>query len=175
MNLLSQLEGNSFAEMVQRNTDGTHALKADAFSTVDCRFQLAHLDGTAEGFAQFGADVADDPTTECNENLLLQRQPDGTIAYRATNTVDPSGLNGQSVYDGTPGVDRVTGGTDNDTFWGGAGNDVIDGNSGNDVVLGGDGNDIVTDSDGADTLKGGPGDDAIDGGPGLDLLLGGDG
>ena len=136
MNLLSQLEGNSFAEMIQRNTDGTHALKADAFSTVDCRFELAHLDGTPDGFAHDGADVADDPTTECNEHLLLQRRPDGTIAYRATNSVDPSGINAQAVYDGTPGGDRVTGGTDNDTFWGGAGNDTIEGNSGNDVALG---------------------------------------
>ena len=83
MNLLSQLEGNSFAEMIQRNTDGTSALKADAFSTVDCRFDLAHLDGTPDGFAHDGADVADDPTSECNEHLLLQRRPDGTIAYRA--------------------------------------------------------------------------------------------
>ena len=175
MNLLSQLEGNSFSEMIQRNTEGTHALKADAFSTVDCRFVLAHLDGTAEGFAQLGPDVADDPTTECDEHLLLQRRPDGTIAYRATNSVDPSGVNAQAVYDGTPGEDRVSGGTDNDTVWGGAGNDVVEGNSGNDVVLGGDGDDVVTDLDGADTLKGGPGDDALDGGPGVDLLLGGDG
>ena len=175
MNLLSQLEGNSFAEMIQRNTDGTHGLKSDAFSTVDCRFELAHLDGTPEGFAQFGADVADDPTTECNEHLLLQRRPDGTIAYRATNSVDPSGINAQSVYDGTSGDDRVSGGTDDDTFWGGAGNDTIEGNSGNDVALAGDGNDVVTDLGGDDTLKGGPGDDALDGGPGLDLLLGGDG
>ncbi len=175
MNLLSQLEGNSFAEMIQRNTDGTRALKADAFSTVDCRFELAHLEGTPDGFAHDGADVADDPTTECNEHLLLQRRPDGTIAYRATNSVDPSGINAQAVYDGTSGNDRVSGGTDDDTFWGGAGNDTIEGNSGHDVALGGDGDDVVTDLDGADTLKGGPGDDAIDGGPGLDLLVGGDG
>ena len=175
MNLLSQLEGNSFAEMIQRNTDGTRALKADAFSTVDCRFDLAHLEGTPDGFAHDGADVADDPTTECNEHLLLQRRPDGTIAYRATNSVDPSGINAQAVYDGTSGNDRVSGGTDDDTFWGGAGNDTIEGNSGHDVALGGDGDDVVTDLDGADTLKGGPGDDAIDGGPGLDLLVGGDG
>ncbi len=175
MNLLSQLEGNSFSEMIQRNTDGTHALKSDAFSTVDCRFELAHLDGTIEGFDQFGADVADDPTTECNESLLLQRRPDGTIAYKATNEVDPKGINAQSVYDGTSGDDRVSGGTDDDTFWGGAGNDTIEGNSGNDVALGGEGDDVVTDLGGDDTLKGGPGDDAVDGGPGLDLLLGGDG
>ncbi len=175
MNLLSQLEGNSFSEMIERNTDGTHGLKADAFSTVDCRFELADLDGTAQGFAQHGAVVADDPTTECNEHQVLERRPDGTIAYRATNSVDPSGVNAQAVYDGTPGEDRVSGGTDNDTVWGGAGNDIVEGNSGNDVVLGGDGDDVVTDLDGADTLKGGPGDDALDGGPGTDLLLGGDG
>ena len=138
--------------------------------------RAGHLDGTAAGFVAHGATVADDPTTTgCDESQLLLRRPDGTIAYRTSNSVDPSGVNEQAVYDGTPGVDRVTGGTDNDTFWGGAGNDIIDGNSGNDVVFAGDGNDVVTDSDGADTLEGGPGDDAIDGGPGIDMLLGGDG
>ena len=35
MNLRSQLEGNSFAELVVRNTDGTHTLKADARWSVD--------------------------------------------------------------------------------------------------------------------------------------------
>ncbi len=176
MNLGSQLEGNSFAEMIERNTDGTHSLKADAFSTADCRFELAHLDGTQQGFDANGPTVADDPTTtDCDESKLLQRRPDGTIAYLATNPVDPSGVNGQAVYDGTTGIDRVAGGTDNDTFWGGPGADVIEGNSGNDVVLAGEGDDVVTDSDGTDILEGGPGDDALDGGPGLDNLLGGDG
>ena len=176
MNLLSQLEGNSFAEIIERNTDGTHLLKADAFATADCKFQLANLHGTAADFATLGATVADDPTTtDCNETLLLQRKPDGTIQYKAVNSVDPVGINGQSVYDGTPGVDRVAGGNDNDTFWGGLGNDVIEGGGGDDVALGGDGDDIVTDSNGLDTEKGGPGNDALDGGPGNDLLLGGDG
>ena len=43
MNLRSQLEGNSFSELIMRNTDGTSTLKADAFSTADCKFQLANL------------------------------------------------------------------------------------------------------------------------------------
>jgi len=176
MNLGTQLEGNTFAEIIQRNTEGTHSLKADAFSTADCRFGLANLDGTPQGFLDHGATVADDvTTTDCNESKLLLRRPDGTIAYRATNTVDPNGVNGQAVYDGTPGTDRVFGGNDNDTFWGGPGNDSIEGNSGDDVVLAGDGNDVVTDSDGIDILLGGPGEDALDGGPGLDNVLGGDG
>src|SRR4051794_1078069 len=175
MNLGSQLEGNTFAEIIQRNTEGTHSLKVDAFSTADCKFELAHLDGTPEGFVAHGPTVADDPTSECNENKLLQRRPDGTMAYRATNPVDPSGVNGQAVYNGTSGSDRVSGGTDNDTFWGGPGRDAIEGNAGNDVALAGEGDDVLTDSDGIDILEGGPGADALDGGPGLDNLLGGDG
>src|SRR4029079_8179531 len=101
--------------------------------------------------------------------------PDGTIAYRQRNTVDPSGINGQSVYNGTPGVDRGARGHDNDTFWGGDGADIIEGSGGDDVALGGDGNDIITDLDGADVLKGGPGNDALDAGPGNDLVIGADG
>jgi Ca2+-binding RTX toxin-like protein len=176
LNLRTQLEGNSFSELIQRNTDDTNSLKADAFATADCKFQLAHLDGTAAGYALHGFVVADDPTTaDCDESLLLMRMPDGTIAYRQRNTIDPSGINGQSVYQGTPGVDRVAGGNDNDTFWGADGNDRIEGSGGDDVALGGDGNDIITDLDGADVLKGGPGNDAIDAGPGDDIMMGADG
>ncbi len=176
MNLRTQLEGNSFSELIQRNTEGTNSLKADAFATADCKFQLANLNGTPAGFTASGSTVADDPTTtDCDESKLLLRKPDGTIQYRAINSVDPPGINGQSVYNGTSGVDRVNGGNDNDTFWGGPGNDVIEGNGGDDIALGGDGNDIITDLAGADIPKGGPGNDAIDAGIGDDIVLGGDG
>ena len=176
MNLRTQLEGNSFSEMIQRNTEGTNTLKADAFATADCKFQLGNLEGTVAGYTAHGSLVADDPATpDCDESLLLLRSPDGTIAYKQRNTVDPSGINSQSVYNGTAGVDRVKGGNDNDTFWGGGGNDVIDGQGGDDIALGGDGNDIITDLDGADVPKGGPGNDAIDGGPGDDIPMGNDG
>ncbi|HEY0520540.1 MAG TPA: peroxidase family protein, partial [Ilumatobacteraceae bacterium] len=176
MNLRTQLEGNSFSELIMRNTVGVNSLKSDAFSTADCRFQLAALSGTAAGYSQFGATVADDPSTkDCDESKVLLRQPNGTIQYRQINSVDPSGINGQSVYNGTDGVDRIFGGNDNDTFWGGAGNDVIEGNGGDDVTLGGDGNDIETDLGGADVQKGGPGNDALDGGIGNDIFMGGDG
>ena len=63
MNLRTQLESNSFSEMIQRNTDGTNTLKADAFATADCKFQLANLEGTPAGFVAHGATVADDLTT----------------------------------------------------------------------------------------------------------------
>lgn len=174
MNLMAQLEGNSFAELIMRNTNAK-ALKADAFATADCKFELKNLAGTAEGFAHSGNTVADDAGTECSETALLLRMPDGTIKYRASNSVDPVGINGQAVYNGTDRADRVHGGVDNDTFWGGQGNDVIEGGDGADTVLGGEDNDVVTDLAGDDILKGGPGNDALDGGPGLDLMLGGDG
>src|SRR5205823_6210631 len=136
MNLRTQLEGNSFAEMIERNTTGTNSLKADVFATADCKFQLGNLTFPADpanpansldGATPItGADsVNNDPsTTDCNENQLLLRMPDGTIKYRQINSVDPSGINGQSVYNGTDGVDRVFGGLDNDTLWGQNGNDV---------------------------------------------------
>ncbi len=174
MNLRLQLEGNSFAELMMRNTNA-HSLKADSFATADCKFELRNLDGTAAGFTTFGNTVADDPQSECDESAVLLRQPDGTIKYRARNSVDPSGINGQAVYNGTAGVDRVFGGNDSDTFWGGLGSDVIEGGDGADVALGGEGDDIITDLAGDDVPKGGPGDDAIDAGPGLDIVMGGEG
>ncbi len=181
MNLRTQLEGNSFAEMIERNTDGTTGLKADVFATADCKFTIGNqvTPAPAGSFITGTGSIADDPaTTDCDENRLLLAKPDGTIQYRQVNSVDPVGINGQSVYQGDAGtnkVDRMWGGNDNDTFWGGLGNDVIEGNGGDDVALGGDGNDIITDLSGADVQKGGPGNDALDGGIGDDIFMGGDG
>ena len=175
LNLRSQLEGNSFAEIIMRNTDGVNTLKADAFATADCKFQLGNLSGpaVAGSFLTGAGTVNDDPSTvDCDENRLLLQKPDGTIQYRQVNSVDPVGINGQSVYNGTNGDDRVWGGNDNDTFWGGPGNDTIEGNGGDDVALGGEGNDVITDLSGADVEKGGPGNDALDGGIGNDFFMG---
>ena len=174
MNLRAQLEGNSFAELMMRNTTA-HSLKADPFATADCKFQLSHLAGTPQGYTDNGQTVADDPGTECDETALLIRRPDGQIRYRAINSVDPPGINGQSVYNGTSAVDKIYGGNDNDTFLGNEGADIIDGGGGDDIAIGGAGNDIITDFAGADVPKGGPGNDAIDSGPGIDIVMGGDG
>jgi Ca2+-binding RTX toxin-like protein len=174
MNLRTQLEGNSFAELIMRNTDA-HTLKADAFATADCKFELSNLAGTPAGFAATGNTVLDDSESDCNEQNLLIRLPDGTIKYRTKNVDDPPGINGQSVYNGTAGVDRIWGGNDSDTFWGNEDNDYLEGGDGADVALGGEGDDIITDTNGDDVPKGGPGNDAIDAGPGLDILMGGEG
>jgi Ca2+-binding RTX toxin-like protein len=166
LNLRIQLEGNSFAELIMRNTNA-ESLKADVFGTADCEFELKNLQGTVPGL------ITDDPKSECDESKVLIRMADGTIRYRQTNTVDPPGLNAQSTFNGTLNPDKIHGGVDNDTFWGNEGNDRIEGNDGADVALGGDGNDVITDSAGDDNLKGGDGNDAIDAGPGLDLIQSG--
>lgn len=178
MNLRTQLEGNSFSEMVMRNTNPyTHTLKADPFATADCKFESENLifPALAGSFITGPGSIQDDPATECDENRLLLREPDGRIRYRAVNSVDPAGINGQSVYNGTDFADAFYGGNDNDTFWGGLGNDKIEGGGGDDVSLGGEGDDIITDFGGADILKGGPGNDALDGGIGDDIIMGGEG
>ena len=72
MNLRTQLEGNSFAELIERNTDGTRTLKADAFATADCKFELANLTFRRRPPARRSrgpARSADDPNTG------LQREP----------------------------------------------------------------------------------------------------
>jgi len=170
MELRTALEGNSFAELVMRNTSAT-ALKADAFDTADCEFDL-----NQPNFVGTGNVIADDPLSECDESKVLIRMADGTIRYRVSNSVDPPGINAQNIFNGTSGPDKMWGGVDLDTFWGNGGNDRIEGNDGGDLALGGEGNDIITDSAGDDDiLKGGPGNDAIDAGPGLDVIMGGDG
>ena len=164
MNLRAQLEGNSFSELVMRNTDARN-LKADPFATADCKFDLENITWPATSVGSSGSlitgpgSVQDDPASECDENEHLLRMADGTIRYRMTNTAMPSGINAQAVYDGKRGieVDRIWGGADNDTFWGREGNDIIEGGDGADVALGGEGNDIITDLAGDDVPKGGPG------------------
>ncbi len=171
LNLRAQLEGNSFAEMMMRNTTAK-SLKADSFATADCKFDLGSL------VLGPGTSINDDPNSECNENLLLQHIPVGgvqEIRYKTSNSIDPPGLNKQSVYNGSAGNDRVRGGVDNDTFLGNQGNDRIEGNDGADVAIGGEGDDIITDSAGDDIPKGGPGNDAIDAGPGIDIVMAGPG
>ena len=162
MNLRTQLEGNSFAELIQRNTTAV-GLKADVFATADCEFDL-------DGLVTIGNTVVDDPDTGCNENALLT-VINGAVAYRVVNTEDPAGLNAQATYNGTPGTDRMRGGVDTDTFWGGDGADIIEGNDGGDLVQSGDGDDIVTDTHGVDLIRSGNGNDAVDAGPDGDVIM----
>ncbi|MGE3324461.1 MAG: peroxidase family protein [Acidimicrobiia bacterium] len=156
--LLAALEGNSFSELVMRNTDA-EGLPAQVFTRPTYTFNVAALGTTGP--------VLDDPATGYNESVLLVRLPNGTIRYPGEEHVN---------WIGSPNADRLSSGDGDDTVRGNNANDRLEGGIGNDDIIGGEGNDILTDSFGIDTLKGGPGNDALAGGPGLgDLLQGGNG
>ena len=64
LNLLTQLEGNSFAELIMRNT-GAEGLPADVFSRPDFTFDVPNLGLTGP--------ILDDPLTpEWDENLAAR-------------------------------------------------------------------------------------------------------
>ncbi len=156
LNMLVQLEGNSFSELIQRNTD-VEGLPADSFSRPGLTFNL----NTAGG-------VDDDPETTVNESALVTRMPNGTLRYGGPEHV---------VFNGTAGNNRIWSSEGDDTLRGNDGDDWMQGGDGNDNHVGGLGDDILLDTNGDDTMKGGDGNDAISSGQGFggDLNQGGRG
>ena len=149
MNLIQQLEGNSFSELALRNTDATginHNIFANPTRTFEVGDQATWSDG--------------DPAT-----------PDLGLINGWTRFDGEDHVNIQ----GTPAADRIWSGIGDDSVWGKDGSDDIEGGQGNDVLVGGHGNDVLTDLFGDDVIHGGDGNDAINAGAGLDLLFGGAG
>jgi Ca2+-binding RTX toxin-like protein len=158
LNLLAQLESNSFAALIARNSDAEN-LPADVFSFPDMVVDLAAQNPSGP--------IVDDPATpDQDERLLLRRLADGTIVFPGPEHV---------LLVGTPTTDRMRTSTGDDTLRGSEQNDRMEGGPGNDQFVGGSGQDILTDASGDDVLKGGDGNDAIASGPGLDLNQGGPG
>lgn len=180
MNLLTQLESDSFADLIARNTDtgdlGFH-INGAAFQTADYVIEM-------DQSRQYNAGLGDaDPTREPDvlssitgtDSLVTRRDVDGD------GDIDFIQFHGGEhvVLGGTAENDTIIGGAGDDGIWGGDGDDRIEGGFGVDHVHGGAGNDIITDSGtdigDADVLKGEAGDDVINGGMGLDLIFGGAG
>lgn len=156
LNFLTELEANSFAELIRRTTDASH-LPADVFSDPDYRFELANLGSSGP--------ILDDPnTTGYDESTLLTRSADGTVRFAGVEHV---------LFGGTPGNDRIRSSEGDDTFWADGGDDRVEGGAGNDLINGGDGNDTLLDEFGDDNIKGGAGDDVMSAGSGFDLLIAG--
>src|SRR6185369_10617702 len=178
MNFGTELEQNSFAQLVMLNTDATH-LPANIFLTP--AFVLE-----ADQTHQFNGGIGNaDPTggimigtTEITP-LVMRDNPDtlgpdsNYLHYTGGETV---------VLGGTAGNDiLIAGSSDDDTVYGDGGNDRIEGGFGNDNLFGGDGDDIITDMGGTDVIHGGAGNDVIIDSHSLlpleipNILLGGDG
>ncbi len=176
LNLLTELESDSFADLIRRNTDteevGLH-INGAAFQTADYIIEMDQSRQYNKGLADNGRA---DPT----------RAPDVISAITGTDSLVTRGpdylkYNGGEhvVLGGTNRSETIIGGAGDDTIWGEGGDDRIEGGFGVDHIHGGDGSDIITDSGtdigAADVLKGEAGDDLINGGMGLDLIFGGDG
>ncbi|HQU98203.1 MAG TPA: peroxidase family protein [Nitrosomonas sp.] len=161
LNFLTELEQNSFAEMIVKNLPGAKHLPGNVFSTPTYTFEAGNIGATGP--------ILNDPGTAYNESSLLVRDTTlggPTIRYNGQ---------GHVVMGGTAGNDRMRSDAGSDTLWGDDGNDRLEGGVDNDFLFGGNGNDIITDSAGDDTIKGGDGNDVINGGPGLNILFGGTG
>jgi Ca2+-binding RTX toxin-like protein len=180
MNLLTELESDSFADVIHRNTDtgetGLH-INGAAFQTADYIIEMDKARQYNQGLGN------QDPTREAdvisaitgNDSLVIRSDldNDGDADYLQY-------LGGEHVVlGGTDEDDVIVGGAGDDTLWGDGGNDTLEGGLGVDHIHGGDGDDIITDSGtdigAADVLKGEAGDDVINGGMGLDLVFGGSG
>ncbi|MEQ1816954.1 MAG: peroxidase family protein [Nitrosomonas sp.] len=161
LDFLTELEANSFSELIMLNLPDVKHLPFDSFSTPTHTFEMSAQNPSGP--------IIDDQATSYDETELLIR--DTSIG---ANTVRYNGED-HIVMGGTGGVDRMRAGDGDDTLWGDGGNDRLEGGAGNDSLNGGAGNDIISDSFGDDNIKGGDGHDTINGGPGLNLILAGAG
>ena len=157
LNVLTQLEEQTFGDIVTRNSTAVH-LPGDVFSSPTYYFEASRVGSTGP--------ILDDPLTPYSEPALLTRLANGTIRYGGIEHV---------VLGGTASADKLATGEGDDTVHGDAGDDTLEGGGGNDFLFGGAGDDILTDSFGDDNFKGGEGNDVLANAGGLDLLFGGDG
>lgn len=141
--LFAALEGNSFSDLIQRNSDASN-LPANIFALQDPIIDL---------------DALPNPLP-----AGLLQGTDGSWRWSGDEHVE---------MHGTANRDHMIGDEGDDSLWGYEGDDRIEGGSGNDSLIGGPGHDIITDSFGDDTIHGDQGNDAIHVGPGADLALGG--
>src|SRR5262245_16014126 len=157
LNFRDQLEGNSFAEMIRRNTDFQGGMDV-IFNTADLIFNFGDLTGTT--------------TIDLGDGMSLLTMPDGTKVF-----FDPLHTGKNITFNGGPDADLFISDVGDDTLYGNGGPDRLDGFEGNDTLHGGDGNDVLFGGNGDDVLKGGGGHDAMSSGPGFggDLMIGGDG
>ncbi|WP_281401835.1 peroxidase family protein, partial [Microvirga soli] len=190
LHLFSEMEGNSFAGMIMRNTDATH-LPSDVFSTPGLILEVDRTKQYNEGLGETaGADgiLFDNPATSANEaaDNLGNDPTGGGILTPLVIRNDPATAGADTNYlRYTGGEHVVLGGTEandtliasigDDTLFGDGGKDRMDGGFGNDIINGGAGDDIITDAGGDDNIKGGDGNDVINSGNGLDLVLAGAG
>lgn len=168
LNLLNELENNSLASMVMRNTDlgeTGFALPGDIFSVPD---HVLYVDAAKQAAFGHVDPVHDNPLLEAMSNMV----------ERDTNFIRYNGVNHLTIA-GTEGDDTIISGGGDDAIRGFGGDDNIEAGYGVDIVHGNDGDDVITNSGTdigmTDMIHGDAGNDVIHGGSGMALMFGGSG
>jgi Ca2+-binding RTX toxin-like protein len=173
LNLLNELEADSFAQLIMRNTslgdDNSTHVNGSAFQTADHILEMDEV-------KQIGDDPEhSNPVLQAISPMVIRKDldGDGNADYLRYTGLD------HAVLGGSNRDDILIGGEGDDTLWGGSGNDSLEGGYGVDHLHGGNGDDIITDSGtdigAADVIHGDAGNDVINPGSGLDLVFGGSG
>ena len=181
----SEIEANSFADMIQRNLGISH-LPGSIFLTPEYNIEARTYTSDPATWARnpvSGAVIAerlsDTAVHGLIDNLPSIKFNDGVHNGFDTQVRfigDDNFFGNTMVLGGTDGRDvLIAGHADDDTVWGDGGDDYIDGGNGNDFLFGGKGNDTIVDSAGNDTVHGDEGNDTIFAGIGDDIVFGGDG
>lgn len=172
-NLLNELEPNTFATLVMRNTDlnkvGSSHVSGNLFDTPDLILELNKSVQTDED------PVQDSPILEAIDPKVTRIDPGADVDG------DGHGDGGflrfaggeHVVLGGTEGNDTLIGDRGIDALWGDGGDDYLNAATESDQVFGGDGDDIIVDPFGDNFLRGDAGNDVIVSGAGLNTLFGG--
>ncbi|UYP69923.1 hypothetical protein OIU14_17290 (plasmid) [Thalassobacter stenotrophicus] len=180
MNMIGELENNSFASMIMRNTDikdgGAH-IPADIFASME---YILEVDKSVQAIEDpVSTDV--DPFLAGMGTTLVERQTatdDAPLFADQLEYDNKLQFNGgeHAVLGGTSQRDILVGGLGDDALWGGDGNDLLIGGSGVNTFRGGAGDDIIKDGDDVSFLHGEDGNDVISAGGGAaELIFGGKG
>ena len=169
--LFSALEGNTFSDLIQRNTDASN-LPADVFSVADEVFDIdalpnpvpAGLTATATSMRWIGPEHVEFHGNDAANNLRSDAGDDAIWGYGGNDRIE-----------GGAGVDSLVGGTGDDIITDLQGDDNLKGKQGNDVLSTGNGFDLAIGGLGDDFVTNGSDEKGIFGGLGDDLVLGTDG
>ncbi len=176
LNMLNELENNSFASIIMNNTDfgqgGSH-LPGEVFGNVDhilevdMRYQL-EVDPTNDEFDPFlGAIGRSKVEREDGPITVGARVYDNRLEFHGGEHVVLGGTDARNILIGDDG---------DDTHWGDGGDDLLIGGAGVNHLHGGAGNDILLDGGDVSFLHGEDGDDVLhSGGGAAELLFGGRG
>ena len=178
-NMLNELEANTFAALVMRNSDLGSAQSSHLPGHL---FQTPNYTLEIDVARQTDIDpVGSNPILNALNPLVIRHAPGADVNGDGAADGGYIKYNGfdHMVLGGTNGNDTILGGGGIDTIWGDAGDDRIDAGDEADEVHGGDGDDIITDHGtpvgGADFLRGDEGNDVISSGNGNDIVFGGGG